>query len=356
MEKAATTASSLEAEQDSGSCPRCQDTILGDMDAQTRHQLVLPVQVPVAVDDFINTSIQALIDKKKVIIKESSIKSDFHLEDAEGTDCLPTATIFKELARMGAKSTAWNEFSSIMASLIICLPTNQKFNLSKYIFDAMVKHLDEGVQIYEKSRRKQRKEAEVAQDETAYEEGVPTPSNDPLPNGEDSMQLNDLMVLYNKLQKQVLDLENAKSDQAVSLKKRVEKLERRIKFRTIRLQRLKKGRRIEDIDDDAEVTLTQERHDEDLMFDAGVLDGDEMFVDDTKIKKEEQSTKIDEVTTIGDEDDVAPTIPVSSATSVEETLAQTLMEIKAAKPKAKGIVFHDQEKQVSMAKPAVSVT
>ncbi|GJZ65098.1 hypothetical protein Tco_0621794 [Tanacetum coccineum] len=29
------------------------------------------------------------------------IRSDLHLEDADGTDCLPTATIFEELARMG---------------------------------------------------------------------------------------------------------------------------------------------------------------------------------------------------------------------------------------------------------------
>ncbi|GJQ94987.1 putative ribonuclease H-like domain-containing protein [Tanacetum coccineum] len=36
MEMAATTASSLEVEQDSGSGPTCQDTILGDADAQTR--------------------------------------------------------------------------------------------------------------------------------------------------------------------------------------------------------------------------------------------------------------------------------------------------------------------------------
>ncbi|GKF99307.1 hypothetical protein Tco_0298090, partial [Tanacetum coccineum] len=35
---AATTASSLEAEQDSGSGPRCQDTILGDVDTQTRFE------------------------------------------------------------------------------------------------------------------------------------------------------------------------------------------------------------------------------------------------------------------------------------------------------------------------------
>ncbi|GJV37116.1 hypothetical protein Tco_1409593 [Tanacetum coccineum] len=92
---------------------------------------------------------------------ETSIRSDIHLEDAGGTDCLPTTTIFEELARMGyekpsqrltfykaffspqwkflihtitqclsAKTTAWNEFSSTMASAIICLATNQNFNLS----------------------------------------------------------------------------------------------------------------------------------------------------------------------------------------------------------------------------------
>ncbi|GJV30264.1 hypothetical protein Tco_1386712 [Tanacetum coccineum] len=57
MERAATTASSLEVEQDNGSDLRCQDTILGDVDAQTRRPLVLPVQVPAAKGDFINTSI-----------------------------------------------------------------------------------------------------------------------------------------------------------------------------------------------------------------------------------------------------------------------------------------------------------
>ncbi|GJR33269.1 uncharacterized mitochondrial protein-like protein [Tanacetum coccineum] len=235
MERAAATASSLEAEQDSGSGPRCQDTILGDVNAQTRLELVLyvfvfavkrmlmmPVQVSAVEEkpkesdgfaeiiDFLKASsvsyaltvnpviytscieqfwatakvqtvngvrqLQALVDKKKVTVTESSIRRDLHLDDAEGTDCLPTATIFEELARMGyekpsqkltfykaffspqwkyfihtitqclsAKSTAWNEFSSSMASLIICLATNQKFNLSKYIFDAMVKHLDGGV-------------------------------------------------------------------------------------------------------------------------------------------------------------------------------------------------------------------
>nr|GEW52427.1 hypothetical protein [Tanacetum cinerariifolium] len=38
IERAATTASSLEAEQDNGSGPRCQDTILRDVEAQTRFE------------------------------------------------------------------------------------------------------------------------------------------------------------------------------------------------------------------------------------------------------------------------------------------------------------------------------
>ncbi|GJX88036.1 hypothetical protein Tco_0340050 [Tanacetum coccineum] len=177
--------------------------------------------------------IQALIDKKTLIITEISIRSDLHLEDAGGTDCLTTATIFEELAQWGAKSTAWNEFSSTMASLIICLATNQKFNLSKYIFDAMLEDMSHHKKIFvnpshtkkffanmkregndfsgritplfdnmmvqaskekkQKSKRKQRKEAEFAHDETEHEESVPTPSNDSLPSGEDSMQLNDFV-------------------------------------------------------------------------------------------------------------------------------------------------------------------
>ncbi|GJT02952.1 ribonuclease H-like domain-containing protein [Tanacetum coccineum] len=120
MEMAATTASSLEAEQDS-------------------------------------------VDKKKEIITETNIRSDLHLEDAGGTDCLPTATIFEELERMG---------------------------------------------------RKQRKKTEVPQDETHHDDSVPIPSNDPPLSGEDRMQLTELMILCTNLQKQVLDLEKAKDAQA----------------------------------------------------------------------------------------------------------------------------------------------
>ncbi|GJZ99174.1 hypothetical protein Tco_0671725 [Tanacetum coccineum] len=117
--------------------------------------------------------LQALVDGKKIIITEAPARRDLQLNDEEGTDCLPNATIFKELTRMGyeklsqkltfykglfspqwkflihtilqclsAKTTACNEFSSTMAFAIICLTTNQKFNFSKYIFESMVKNLE----------------------------------------------------------------------------------------------------------------------------------------------------------------------------------------------------------------------
>ncbi|GJR76127.1 putative ribonuclease H-like domain-containing protein [Tanacetum coccineum] len=98
-----------------------------------RHNLQLLVNV---------NAVEALVDGKKIVVTEAFIRRDLQLEDAEGVDCLPNATIFEQLTLMGAKTTAWNEFSSTMASAIICLANNQKFNFSKYIFESMVKNLD----------------------------------------------------------------------------------------------------------------------------------------------------------------------------------------------------------------------
>ncbi|GKD98147.1 hypothetical protein Tco_1382044 [Tanacetum coccineum] len=86
--------------------------------------------------------LQAIVDRKKIIITESTVRRDLQLEDAEGVDCLPNATIFEQLTLMSSNTTAWNEFSSTMASVIICLATNQKFHFLKYIFESMVKNLD----------------------------------------------------------------------------------------------------------------------------------------------------------------------------------------------------------------------
>nr|GEV50190.1 retrovirus-related Pol polyprotein from transposon TNT 1-94 [Tanacetum cinerariifolium] len=79
---------------------------------------------------------------------ESSIRRSLRLDDAEGTSCLTNADIFEGLARMGARTTSWNEFSSTMASTIIYLASNQKFNFSRYILLSLVKSIEAGVPFF----------------------------------------------------------------------------------------------------------------------------------------------------------------------------------------------------------------
>ncbi|GKA58290.1 hypothetical protein Tco_0757478 [Tanacetum coccineum] len=80
------------------------------------------------------------------------------------------------------------------------------------------------------------------------------------------------------------------------------------------------------------VDETQERQHDDLIFDTRVLDDVEMPVEAKVDGKDEQSTKTDDstageaVTTAGDDS----TVPI---TNDEITSAQTLIQIKAAKPK-----------------------
>ncbi|GJQ97054.1 hypothetical protein Tco_0008193 [Tanacetum coccineum] len=144
------------------------------------HNLVAFLEKPKESDgfdriiDFLNASsiryaltIQALVDGKKVIITEMSVRRALQLKDAGGTESLPNATIFAELERTGyenlpqkltfykaffspqwkflihkilqclsAKTTAWNEFSSTMASAIIYV-RNQKKKQKKILVSLM---------------------------------------------------------------------------------------------------------------------------------------------------------------------------------------------------------------------------
>nr|GEV16510.1 hypothetical protein [Tanacetum cinerariifolium] len=72
--------------------------------------------------------LQALVDKKKMIMTEAIIQEALRLDDGKSIDCLPNEKIFTKLSRMG---TSWNEFSSSMALVVICLSTGRKFNLSR---------------------------------------------------------------------------------------------------------------------------------------------------------------------------------------------------------------------------------
>nr|GFA62355.1 hypothetical protein [Tanacetum cinerariifolium] len=46
------------------------------------------------------TRMQALVDKKKVVVTEATIRDLLWLDDAEGVDCMPNEEIFVKLARM----------------------------------------------------------------------------------------------------------------------------------------------------------------------------------------------------------------------------------------------------------------
>ncbi|GJV90739.1 hypothetical protein Tco_1538552 [Tanacetum coccineum] len=91
----------------------------------------------------------------------------------------------------------------------------------------------------------------------------------------------------------------------------------------------KLGRKIDDIDKDAEITLvdeTQGRYGDDLMFDTCDLDDDEVFV----------GQDIKEINVAKKE--------VNTANPVTTTSVETLIEIRSAKPKVKGVVIGETEK------------
>ncbi|GKA20621.1 hypothetical protein Tco_0700610 [Tanacetum coccineum] len=130
--------------------------------------------------DFLNANpiryaltIHAKVEGKTIVILESSVRRDLQFDDEDGIACLTNTKIFENLQLMGyeklsekltfykpyfspqwkylihtilqclsSKSTAWNEFGTNIASAVICLAKNQKFNFSKLIFDGMMRNLD----------------------------------------------------------------------------------------------------------------------------------------------------------------------------------------------------------------------
>ncbi|GKD52250.1 hypothetical protein Tco_1281226 [Tanacetum coccineum] len=81
--------------------------------------------------------ITATIDGQFKTITEASLRRHLKLEDADGISSLPNTEIFEKLALMGPKKTAWEQFSSNIATAIICLTTNRIFNFSKMLFEGM---------------------------------------------------------------------------------------------------------------------------------------------------------------------------------------------------------------------------
>ncbi|GJX50162.1 hypothetical protein Tco_0277007 [Tanacetum coccineum] len=314
--------------------------------------------------DFLN----AHTIKKKIIITELIVRRDLQQEDTKGVDCLPNATIFKQLTLIGSKTTAWNKFSSTMASAIICLATNQKFKFSKYIFESMVKNLD-NVGKFLMYPRPKRKDTKVPQPSglttnVAYEavnkemddslvRDATTASSLEAEQDHGNIDKTQSKATPNELSSTgpssgggprrqetigilFLRLETTKTTQAneiASLKRRVKKLKQKKMSRTHGLKRLYKvgsSRRVKssneeglgeedaskqgwivDIDVNKDIYLVNVHTDEDL-FGVNDLDGDEVIVDNVDVVKTAKEAR-----------------KLKSAASI--------------RPKVKGIVIHEQE-------------
>ncbi|GJW39824.1 hypothetical protein Tco_0065669 [Tanacetum coccineum] len=86
--------------------------------------------------------IDATVAGKPVTILEASIRSDLLFDDAHGIDSLNNPAIFDTIQLMGSKSTSWDQIPTNIGTAIICLVTDQKYNVSKLIFGGMIRHLD----------------------------------------------------------------------------------------------------------------------------------------------------------------------------------------------------------------------
>ncbi|GJX39072.1 reverse transcriptase domain-containing protein [Tanacetum coccineum] len=134
------------------------------------------------------------------------------------------------------------------------------------------------------SKKAQRQEAEVPQHEAEHEESVPKPFNDLQPSGK-GMSSEEIAALEERIQR----VESSKDQKSLGVSEDASK----------------QGRSIVDIDADVEVTLvyeTQVRHNDDLIFDTGVLDDVEMPVEakvDGKMKQKTKKRRKSKRNTIG---------------------------------------------------------
>ncbi|GKE50597.1 hypothetical protein Tco_1481855, partial [Tanacetum coccineum] len=123
-------------------------------------------------DDNGEVQITATIDCHLMTITEVSLRRHLKLDDHDGITSIPNSEIFEQLALMGyhtdsdkltfqkgafspqwrflihtilhclsLKKTAWEQFSSNIATAVICLATNRRYNFSRMIFEHMVSNI-----------------------------------------------------------------------------------------------------------------------------------------------------------------------------------------------------------------------
>nr|GEW33977.1 hypothetical protein [Tanacetum cinerariifolium]GEW51699.1 hypothetical protein [Tanacetum cinerariifolium] len=217
------------------------------------------------------TRLQALVDKKRVVVTEAAIRDALHLDDAEGVDCLPNEEIFTELARMdyekpttklifykaffssqwkflihtilqsmSAKRTSWNEFSSVMASAAICLSTDQSIQSPTLLTPPPQQPQDIPSTSQVQSPLPQQQSPPPAQPQGAHF---------PMSLLQEAL---DACVALTRYVKHLEHDKVAQDLDILKLKTRVKKLERANKVKTVKLRRLRKvgtSQRIKSSDD-----------------------------------------------------------------------------------------------------------
>nr|GEV50378.1 putative reverse transcriptase domain-containing protein [Tanacetum cinerariifolium] len=249
--------------------------------------------------------IQALMDKKKVIITETCVRCDLYLDDAKDFSSKVTP-LFKTMMVQPQEDMGKD----------LKIPTDSHHTPN-------VTHLSTTSQPQQKKSKKRITEAPQLSNSThdVADEHVTTTSSDPLPSGENRLKLTELMNLCTQLQSRVLALETINANQALeirSLKRRVKRLEKKASKKTHKLKRLykigsstrvksyedagladqedasKQERMIVDLNADERVALvdeTQGRNDQD-MFDTSIFDDEEVVA-------EKEVSTADPVTIIG---------------------------------------------------------
>nr|GEU54587.1 putative ribonuclease H-like domain-containing protein [Tanacetum cinerariifolium] len=238
--------------------------------------------------------IQALVDGKRVDIKESSIRRTLRLDDAEGTSCLTDIDIFEGLAKIGFVQLIINHQLGDMAhrkeifdthSLTKKVFANMKRVGTGFsgevtlLFDNMLVQAPKEVdglktilyipiatepltskpQKKHKPKRKHTQESKVPPTQSLVEQNLPSPSNDPLPSGEDSLKLKELMDLCTNLSNKVLELESEVIDIKSTYQERIEKLEVRVERLEEENRVLKELKSVHSTDDATEPVMEKEK-------------------------------------------------------------------------------------------------
>ncbi|GJX32163.1 hypothetical protein Tco_0242018 [Tanacetum coccineum] len=205
-----------------------------------------------------------------------------------------------------------------------------------------------------------------------------------LQSGEDRLKLKELMELCTNLQNRVIDLEKTKTSQAqeiTSLKRRVKRLKKKGGSKTHRLKRLykvglsrrvesfdeeglgeeyvSKQGRIDDIDANEDIYLINVHIDED-MFGVNDLEGDEVIIEtkvdhelvvETEVASKDVNLSVDEVTLAQALEALKSAKPKADKVMLQEleqgtittTTAATTVTAASIRPKAKGLVIHEEE-------------